>query len=338
MEPIYTTDLHTGGMPVRIVTSGYPEVKGDTILAKRRYAKSDLDHLRTFLMHEPRGHYDQYGALLVKPDHPEADIGVLFMHNDGYSTMCGHATIAVGRYVVDNKLNKQDVGVKNGKVATNIQCPCGLVKASVEVKDGVSGAVTFISVPAFACALDFTVKTSSYGNIKCDIGYGGAFYAFVDVHQVNLDVSNSPCTELVKFADEVCEAVKKQYTVKHPDGDELSFLYGAILTDGKDSYSEEPTRNLCVFGDKEVDRSPCGSGSTARLAVMYAKKCIQLQQERVTKNPKTGSKFYCKVVEETKCGHFEAIRVQVKGEAFYTGTSKFYAEPRDELKHGFLIR
>lgn len=96
------------------------------------------------------------------------------------------------------------------------------------------------------------MKTSSYGNIKCDIGYGGAFYAFVDVHQVNLDVSNSPCTELVKFADKVCEAVKKQYTVKHPDGDELSFLYGAILTDGKDSYSEEPTRNLCVFGDKEV--------------------------------------------------------------------------------------
>ena len=137
--PICTTDMHTGGEPLRIISSGYPEVIGNTLLEKRRYVKEKLDDLRTMIMHEPRGHYDQYGALLVQPDHPDADIGVIFMHNEGYSTMCGHAVIALGRYIVDNKLNKHPLDGNTNEVLTNIQCPCGLVKACVTLNNGVSG-------------------------------------------------------------------------------------------------------------------------------------------------------------------------------------------------------
>lgn len=138
---ICTTDMHTGGESLRIITSGYPDINGDTLLAKRRFVKENLDHLRTFLMHEPRGHYDQYGALLVEPDHPLADAGAIFMHNEGYSTMCGHAVIALGRYIVDNKLRKENKQVTDGVAVTYIQCPCGLVEAHVSVQNGISGNV-----------------------------------------------------------------------------------------------------------------------------------------------------------------------------------------------------
>ena len=140
---VCVTDMHTGGEPLRIITSGYPEIKGTTLLEKRRYVKENLDYLRTFLMHEPRGHFDQYGALLVEPDNKQADIAVLFMHNEGYSTMCGHAIIALGRFVVDNKLNKGSLNVFDGYADTNIQCPCGMVQARVEMKHGVSGGFFF---------------------------------------------------------------------------------------------------------------------------------------------------------------------------------------------------
>ncbi|XP_063078566.1 trans-L-3-hydroxyproline dehydratase [Engraulis encrasicolus] len=328
-------DMHTGGEPLRIITSGYPEIVGDTVLSKRRFVRQNLDHLRKVLMFEPRGHYDMYGALLVQSELPEADLGVLFMHNEGYSTMCGHAVIALGRYAVDYGLVKSPC---SPETQVNIHCPCGLVKAFVEYSDGKTGAVRFHSVPAFAFATDVKVTVPGHGEVVVDISYGGAFYAFVSAERFGLDVNTSRTRDLVDAATAVTNAVKSQVELQHPEHKDLSFLYGTILTDGKDSFSEEPTANVCVFADAQVDRSPTGSGVTARIALQHHKGLIQLDQTRTFKSGATGSLFTGKAVQETRCGEFRAVVVEVGGRAHYSGVASFVQETGDNLSQGFLLR
>ncbi|KAL2082299.1 hypothetical protein ACEWY4_022117 [Coilia grayii] len=327
-------DMHTGGEPLRIITDGYPEIRGDTVLSKRSYVECYLDCLRKVLMFEPRGHYDMYGALLVQSELPEADLGVLFMHNEGYSTMCGHAIIALGRYAVDYGLVRSP---RSPETQVNIHCPCGLVKAFVEYSNGKTGAVRFHSVPAFAFATDVKVTVPEHGEVKVDISYGGAFYAFVSAERFGLDVRTSRPRDLVDVATAVTNAVKSQVKIRHPEHKDLSFLYGTILTDGKDSFSEEPTANVCVFADAQVDRSPTGSGVTARIALQHHKGLIQFNQTRTFKSGAIGSVFTGKAVQETRCGEFRAVVVEVRGHAHYTGVASFVQESDDDLREGFLL-
>ncbi|XP_028677115.1 trans-L-3-hydroxyproline dehydratase [Erpetoichthys calabaricus] len=328
-------DMHTGGEPLRIVVSGYPDIAGKTVLEKRRYVQEKLDHLRRLLMHEPRGHYDMYGALLVQSELPEAHLGVLFMHNEGYSTMCGHAVIALGRYAVDYGLVGKP---QTSEAQVNIHCPCGLVKAFVEINDGRTGKVRFHSVPAFAFATDISVDVPGYGQVILDIGYGGAFYAFVSAERFGLNVTQSKTRDLVDAATAVTNAVKAQVALHHPKSPDLAFLYGTILTDGKDNYSEEPTANICVFADAQVDRSPTGSGVTARIALQHHKGLVQLNQTRVFQSGATDSLFTGTAIERTKCGEFDGVIVEVAGHAYYTGTACFTLEAEDSLKDGFLLK
>jgi len=330
---ITTTEMHTGGEPVRIVESGYPDIPGDTILAKRRYVHENLDHLRKLLMFEPRGHYDMYGVIPVEPDLPEADMAVLFMHNEGYSTMCGHATLALGRYAIDKGL----VEVCEPETIVNLQCPCGLVRVHVSVNDGKVGAVRFESVPAFAFTLDKTINTTEYGPVTLDIGYGGAFYALVSADQFGLDVRTSKCRDLVDAATIISEAVKTQVPLNHPDDGDLAFLYGTILTDGQDEYSNTPSANICVFADAQVDRSPTGSGVTARIAVQHRRKQISLGQTRTFESI-TGALFTAQAVSETHVGDFKAVIVDVSGAAHYTGTATFTLEDGDLIGRGFVLQ
>lgn len=328
-------DMHTGGEPLRIILSGYPEVKGEGVLSKRRYVRENLDYLRRVLMFEPRGHYDMYGALVVESEIPEADLGVLFMHNEGYSTMCGHAVIALGRFAVDYKLVQEP---RSPETQVNIHCPCGLVKAFVEYSNGKTGGVRFHSVPAFAFATDVIVAVPGYDEVTVDISYGGAFYAFVRAERFGLDINKSKTRDLVDAATAVTNSVKSQVKLHHPTSEDLAFLYGTILTDGKDAYSQEPTANMCVFADAQVDRSPTGSGVTARVALQYHKGLIQLNQTRTFQSGATGSLFTGKAVQETTCGDFKAVVVEVAGRAHYTGVASFVQEIDDKLKHGFLLK
>lgn len=253
---ISTIEMHTGGEPLRIIASGFPEIKGDTILDKRRYVRENLDHLRKLLMFEPRGHYDMYGAVIVQPHSEMADLGVIFMHNEGYSTMCGHAVIALGRYAVDSGLLSTDVSRSSvGEVPVFIECPCGVVKALVDIEEGKSGRVRFVSVPAFAFGLDVEINTEKFGQVKVDIGFGGAFYAIVPAHRLGVDVRSSRLADIVEAANAITNAGKSQIKLHHPDSEELAFLYGTIITDGKDMFnsdSKEATANVCVFADSEV--------------------------------------------------------------------------------------
>lgn len=332
-SPINVIDMHTGGEPLRIITSGYPAIPGDDILAKRRHARDEFDHLRRFLMFEPRGHYDMYGAVLVEPSLPDADLAVLFIHNEGYSTMCGHAIIALGRYAVDYGL----VAPIEPVTPVNIECPCGLVRAEVSVTNGKSGAVRFKSVPSFMFAADVELALADGRAFKTDIGYGGAFYAVLDAGQFGFAVGASPVRDLIDLAHSVCNAVNASMTLHHPDHDDLGFLYGAILTDSKDTWSNDPTRNICMFADNQVDRSPTGSGISARLAIQHAKGVIAPGRVRRFESI-IGSGFEGCVAGITRCGTFPAIIAEVSGKAHYCGESSLWHEEDDEIGRGFIVR
>lgn len=330
---IRTVEMHTAGEPVRIIEAGYPALLGATLLEKRRDARDRLDRLRRLLMAEPRGHADMYGALLVPPDHALADLAVLFLHNEGYSTMCGHAVIALGRYAVDRGL----VAAVEPETEVNVQCPCGLVRARVEVRGGRAGRVRFASVPAFALYRDAVAITERFGPVTVDIGYGGAFYAVLPAAELGLDVAASPVARLAEAAMEVKAAASRAVPISHPDDPDLAFLYGTILTDGAEAWSDAPTSNVCVFADGQVDRSPTGSGVTARLALMHRRGRIAVGQARLFRSV-TGGLFEGRVLEATRAGPHPAVVVEVAGEAFYTGKAVFTVEPADPLGQGFLLR
>lgn len=326
-------DMHTGGEPVRIITGGYPNIPGDTILEKRAYARDHLDDLRRLLIFEPRGHFDMYGALLVKPTLPEAHMAVLFMHNEGYSTMCGHAVIALGRYAVEQGF----VQAVEPITTVNIECPCGLVAASVTVENGKAGMVSFESVPAFVLERDCTLDLPGAGPVNFDIAYGGAFYALADCAQWGLAFGKSRIREFVDAATALTEAIKSSYAISHPEHADLGFLYGTILTDGGNGRDGDATRNVCVFADAEVDRSPTGSGVTARLAAMHAKSETDEGEMRLFESI-TGARFSGEVLRTARVGDHEGIIARVGGRAYYTGRSEFMLETGDELGKGFLLR
>jgi trans-L-3-hydroxyproline dehydratase len=325
--------MHTGGEPVRIILEGYPAVPGDSILAKRRFVRENLDHLRKLLMFEPRGHADMYGALLVEPSLPGADLAVLFMHNEGYSTMCGHATIALGRYAVDEGLVRQTEPF----TAVGLECPCGLVKVQVEVKDGRAGRVSFASVPAFLHTGQLWVEVPGQGPILCDVAYGGAFYAIADAAQFGLDVRTSPLHDLVAAATALSAAVNDAIAIEHPLEPDLGFLYGSILTDGVERPGDGPSANVYVFADAEVDRSPTGSGVTARMAARFQRGLVQAGQ-RCTFASLTGATFTGEVLDTTSCGERPAVTVRVAGEAFYSGEARFWLEEGDRIGQGFRLK
>ncbi|MAZ03806.1 MAG: proline racemase [Sneathiella sp.] len=325
--------MHTGGEPLRIITDGVPVPEGRTLLEKRAYMRDKADQYRRFLMFEPRGHKDMYGALLVPPDHPEADLAVIFMHNEGYSTMCGHAIMALGRYALDFGLV-----VKGASETTvRIQCSCGLVTANVETREGISGQVRFESVPAFAYKLGQFVETREYGPVEVDIGYGGAFYGILNAASLGLDVLKSKTRDLAAAATIVSTAIKEQIDITHPEEPDLGYLYGTILTDGSIGNEGKPSANICVFADEQVDRSPTGSGVTARMAIAAARKAITsgeiCQFESVT-----GAIFTGELRNTTKVGPFNAVTVEVSGHAYYSGSAEFTFEDGDPLGGGFLLK
>lgn len=332
MVRLTTVDMHTGGEPVRIVTSGYPEIPGPTILAKRRHVATNLDHLRRLLMFEPRGHADMYGVIPVAPDLPGADLAVLFMHNAGYSTMCGHATIAVGRWAVESGM----VPMQEPETRFTLQVPAGPVQVIVAIADGKVGRVAFTSVPAFVAHHQVPVAVPGYGTITLDVAYGGAFYAFAPAAEYGLRLTGSPVAELVDAAWATTRAVAATLPLSHPDDPDLAFLYGTILTDGDDSVAEHTSTNLCVFADRQVDRSPTGSGVTARIAIQHAAGLTPLGVERTFASV-VGSTFTGTAISATTVGGRPAVIVEVAGRAHHTGQSVFVLEEDDPLP-GFLVR
>jgi trans-L-3-hydroxyproline dehydratase len=329
---ITTVDAHTAGEPFRVITGGFPELWGDTILARRRYARDHLDHLRTALMWEPRGHADMYGCLLTPPVTPGADLGVLFVHNEGYSTMCGHGIIGLATVALEIGL----LPMTPPETTIRIDTPAGLVTAHATIDDGHVRSVRFHNVPSFVLALDAHADVPGLGRVRYDLAFGGAFYAFVQAADVGLDCTPAHFRALIETGMAIKRAVMAARPIPHPFEPDLGFLYGTIFI-GPPEHEGSHSRNVCVFAEGEVDRSPTGTGVSARLAIHHARGDIGIG-ESITIESIIGTTFTGRVVKETIFGPHGAVIPEVEGSAFITGRHEFVIDPADPLKTGFMLR
>jgi proline racemase len=327
-----TIEMHSAGEPVRIIIDGYPELHGATILEKRRDATENYDHIRKRLMLEPRGHPDMYGVIPTKPSHPHADLAVLFTHNSGYSTMCGHATIAVGRWAIEHGIVKASAGAV---AEFTLECPCGPVRVFAHREGERVGPVEFDSVPAFATHLDRTIETRGFGHVVLDVAYGGAFYAILPASRLGLSIFETHFHDLVAAGVAISNEARAQIKIEHPSEPDLSFLYGTILTCDA-APADGVSHNLCIFAEGQVDRSPTGSGVTARLALDHAKGLVHLGKRRAFRGL-SGDPFTGEIVEETRFGERPAVIVRVGGKAYYSGSASFVVEADDPLPEGLAM-
>ena len=325
-------EAHTGGEPLRIILSGLPQLEGETVLERRRFMKTQFDHLRTALMFEPRGHADQYGTVVMPPCTPGADFSVLFLHNEGYSTMCGHAIIALTKVMLETGA----VEMQYPETQLKIEVPSGIVTAYAQCEDGKVHNVRFLNVPSFAPLLDEKVTVPGLGTIDFDLGFGGAFYAYVDAQACGVKMVPEDYRNLIEVGMAIKHAVMENFEIKHPFEEDLSFLYGTIFT-GPSPTPGIDSRNVCIFAEGEVDRSPTGSGVAGRMAIHHKKGDLKIG-EKMTIESILGSVFTGSVVEEVDFGPHRAVIPQVEGNAWISGKSSFFIDPEDPLKNGFILR
>ncbi|CAN5861095.1 proline racemase family protein [soil metagenome] len=355
-DPIRTIDAHTAGEPLRLIVGGFPTVEGETILEQREFVRTHYDHLRRALMLEPRGHADMYGALLTPPEHPGSHTGVLFMHNEGYSTMCGHGVIAVTTIAIERGLIVLPREA-DGTVRLTLDTPAGPIHATaiIGVADGVAQpfraadtrvtAVRFRNVPSFVLHPAVPVRVGTR-EVRADVAFGGAFYAIVDSEAVGIPIMPERLPDLRRVGMEIKHAVERAVKVEHPLEPQLHGIYGTIFT-GPPSDERADLRNVTIFADAEVDRSPCGTGTAAVMAVLAAMGMLEEGEQVFAHESIIGTRFRGRIVGKTTLptpnlqlppsNGIDAIIPEIEGEAYITGEHTFLIDERDPLKHGFRL-
>ena len=332
-RPVRTVDYHTAGEPFRIVTGGVPELEGRTVVARRRWALDHLDGVRRLLVNEPRGHADMYGCFVTPPDDDWADLGVVFFHNEGYSTACGHGTIALVTWAIDSGRIAVEPGSRS--VAVTVDVPSGRLACEARIgEEGRVEAVRFRNVPSFVLARDVTVRTSR-GLVTLDVAFGGAFYGTVEAAALGLGLTTADLPVLITLQRELRPALERSLRVVHPDAPDLAGIYGVIFWE---SLGPAEQRNVTVFADGEIDRSPCGSGTSARLAVLHARDELAIGRPFRHRSI-VDSVFDASVVAEgPPIGGRASVITEVEGSAYRTGEAMFSLDARDPLGTGFLLR
>ncbi len=331
-DRITTIDAHTAGEPLRIITSGIPDLPGETILAKRRYAQENIDYLRRALMWEPRGHADMYGCIMTEPVTPNGDLGVLFLHNAGFSTMCGHGIIGLAKVGLDTGL----IDKPGDQPVVKMDTPAGRVTAYGFRENGRITSISFHNVPSFVYAHDQIVDVPGIGQLRYDVAFGGAFYAFCRAEDLGVSLTRVDFRQLIDVGMRVKQAIMDSLIITHPFEEDLGFLYGTIIV-GAAHDPRHHSRNVCIFADGEVDRCPTGTGVSARAALHYARGDIGLH-EPFTVESILGTTFTSEVAEITRFGAYEAVIPQVTGMAYITGRNELLIDPTDPLRHGFILR
>jgi trans-L-3-hydroxyproline dehydratase len=352
VRTIQTLDLHCAGEPLRIIRSGFPDVPDSPILDRRRWVTENADHVRRAVICEPRGHRDMYGAILLPPHTDEADVAVLFMHNEGYSTMCGHGIIAITTGLIEEGLYPANEPL----TTIRYEVPAGLVSADAAVSraaDGswLVGGVRFTNVPAYLAAQSLALRpdgvalhgeAAELGALSVDIGFGGAYYGIVNAADLGLRVVPEQADLLRRAGAAITEVLRRDHTPAHPTDAALAFVYGTIIVDSDPRTSPDGRardahiRNATIFADAELDRSPCGSGTSAILAQLHGRGRMQVGQEMVNAGI-TGEHFLGRIEAETSLGPFMAVSTSVAGTAYVTGHSTFTIDSRDPLGEGFLL-
>jgi len=328
---ITTIDMHAAGEPLRVITSGIPTVRGKTMLERRADFAENLDWVRRLLMYEPRGHHGMYGCVITPPEREQSDFGMLLMHNEGYSTMCGHCVIAAATMAVETGL----VEWTPGRERIVIDTPAGEVTAWPEVEGGSVKSVSFDNVPSFVYLEHVPVEADGT-TVNVDIAYGGAFYAIVEAADLGVRVDIAELDRLTRLGKHIKHEIERKMDVRHPLLPDIRGIYGVIFSD-EPRRADSHLRNVTVFADGQIDRSPCGTGTCARMALLHLRGRLAAGEAFVHESI-IGSQFTGVITGETEVGPYRAVLPRIKGRAFMTGIHQFVADPSDPLIDGFLLR
>ncbi len=325
-----TIESHTMGEPTRIILRGFPQLKGNSMMKKKKYLEEHYDHYRKALMLEPRGHRDMFGALITEPVHEEADIGVIFMDSGGYLNMCGHGSIGTATAAVEAGLIK----VTEPYTEVVLDAPSGIIRTKVKVEKGKAVEVSFLNVPSFLYRQNLQTAIPGYGRITYDIAFGGSFFVLADAERLQMKLDMDSIEELTALGMALIKKVNEEVFIKHPYLDihtvDLCEFYG------RSENSSAHKKNVVIFGGSQADRSPCGTGTSAKLAALYAKGEIGIREPFVYESI-TGSLFRGMVMEETEAGGQKAIIPQITGSAYVTGFNNWVLDENDPLVYGFMF-
>ncbi|MBX6357200.1 MAG: proline racemase family protein [Micromonosporaceae bacterium] len=327
----HAVDSHTEGMPTRVITGGVGVIPGESMAARREYFLANLDHLRTLLMYEPRGHSAMSGAILQPPTRPDADYGVLFIEVSGCLPMCGHGTIGVATVLVETGM----VPVARPVTTVRLDTPAGLVTAEVAVRDdGAATAVTIRNVPSFPVALDAAVAVPGFGQVRYDLAYGGNFYAVVELDELGLPFDRAEQGRLIDAALSIMDAINRADRPVHPEDPRISGCHHVYLAaPGSDA---KHSRHAMVIRPGWFDRSPCGTGTCARMAQLWARGSLAVGDEFVNESF-IGTRFTGRLVEQTTVAGRPAVVPTVTGRAWITGTAQYLLDPEDPFPAGFRL-
>lgn len=332
---ISAIDSHTAGEAARIITAGIPNFPGETMADKRQYLIDHQDHLRTALMHEPRGHNDMFGAFITEPVHEEADFGIIFMDGGGYLNMCGHNTIAAVTAAIETGMIDPDIVDNQAEVV--LDTAAGLVYATAKIDEQTGNVyeVSFKNVPSFLYKENQSLTIDGIGTVTFDIAFGGSFFVIIHANQFGLKVLPENAGKLTELGLKVLAEVNEKIEIQHPT---LSHIKIADLIEIYDEATnpEANYKNVVVFGAGQVDRSPCGTGTSAKLATLYSKGEIEINEPFVYESI-LGTLFKGRVVEKTQAGELDAIIPEITGSAYITGFNSFLIDPEDPLKDGFIL-
>ncbi|MBQ0864819.1 proline racemase family protein [Streptomyces sp. RK75] len=330
VRSLSAVDSHTEGMPTRVVTGGLPPIPGATMAERRRYAVEHLDELRRFLVDEPRGHPAMSGALLQPPTRPDADWGVVYIEVSGFLPMCGHGTVGVATVLVETGM----VPVSEPETTVRLDTPAGLVEARVTVRDGMAERVTLRNVDAFALELDASVRVPGLGEVGYDMAYGGNFYAIVELDQLGLPFDRTRKDDILAAGLAVMDAVNEHNRPVHPGDPGISGCkHVQFLAPGSDG---RHSRNAMAIHPGWFDRSPCGTGTCARMAQLHARGELPLGTEFVNESF-IGTRFTGRLLETTEVGGLPAVVPEFSGRAWITGMATYLLDPRDPFPHGFAL-
>ena len=332
---ISVIDTHTAGEAARLVTAGIPKIPGKDMVEKKQYFIEYLDDVRKSVMFEPRGHQDMFGAFLLPPTKEEADFGLVFMDTGGYLNMCGHNTIAAVTAAVETGM----VDVKEGATEKEVvvETPAGLIYATAKLKD--NGAkvkeVSFRNVESFLYKRDVELDVEGVGHVKFDISFGGSFFCIISADQLGLEVKPENASKLKEAGLKIRDAINANIEIQHPTLAHIKTVDLVEIYD-KPSHPEATFKNVVVFGDGNIDRSPCGTGTSAKLATLYAKGELKPGEPFVYESI-LGTLFKGRIVEERKLADFDAIIPEITGSGYILGFSNYVYDPDDSLTYGFLL-
>ncbi|MGI5487405.1 proline racemase family protein [Microtetraspora malaysiensis] len=326
----HAVDSHTEGMPTRVITGGVGVIPGATMAERREHFMAHLDHVRTLLMYEPRGHSAMSGAILQPPTRADADFGVLYIEVSGCLPMCGHGTIGVATVLVETGM----VEVTEPVTVIRLDTPAGLVVAEVRVEDGAAVAVTITNVPSFSVELDRSVGVPGLGEVRYDLAYGGNFYAILPIESVGLPFERARKQEILDAGLALMAAINERDEPVHPEDPGIRGCHHVqFVAPGSDA---RHSRHAMAIHPGWFDRSPCGTGTSARMAQLHARGELGLDTDFVNESF-IGTRFVGRLVAETSAGGRPAVVPTITGRAWVTGTAQYFLDPRDPFPSGFLL-